>query len=340
MMGVVSETSLLAQGREGEVLAALGIAPPARGHIRCMLGTHPDRHPSWRFDFRAGRYRCTCGQGDLLDLAVALGHAPNAVEAARWVRDVLGLEPIGQKRAETPAERKVREARIAEARRQAEALQRQREREDAADVARTLAWIRGPFYEQVMNVAGSPAETYLRSRGIDLPEWPWTLGFLEAYCAEGLPAMVAFFGIPTEPEPGVLSMRPEQIAGIHLTFLKSDGSGKVVNRDGKNKIIVGRGHSLPIVLAPPNDGLALCIAEGIEDALSLHQATGLGAWAAGSAGRLSGLASQVPAYMETVTIIEDDDDAGRKGAMALAIELHQRGIEVLIARGRASDEAA
>jgi hypothetical protein len=339
MQGVVSETVHLAQGREGEVLAALGIAAPARGHIRCPLNTHPDRHPSWRFDFRASRFHCTCSQGDLLDLAVALGRAPNLVEAAKWVCEVLGFEAIGQRRAETPAERRAREVRIAEARRQAEALQRQRERKDAEDAARALTWMRGPFYERVMNVAGSPAETYLRSRGISLAAWPFTLGFVQAYGDDRLPAMVAFFGIPTEPEPGVLSMRPEQIVGIHLTFLQPDGSGKVADRDDRSKIIVGRGHSLPIVLAPPNDGLGLIIAEGIEDALSWHQVTRLGAWAAGTANRLPGLAEQIPAYIECATIIEDPDPAGRTYSARLAQALAGRNVEVLIRRGGVPDGA-
>jgi hypothetical protein len=42
----------------------------------------------------------------------------------------------------------------------------------------------------------------------------------------------------------------------------------------------------PIVLAPPNDLLGSSITEGIEDALTMHEATGLGTWAAGSAARL------------------------------------------------------
>ena len=65
----------------------------------------------------------------------------------------------------------------------------------------------------------------------------------------------------------------------------------------------------------------LAIAEGIEDALSLHLATGLGAWAAGSANRLPMLADKVPTYVEAVTIAVDDDVAGRRGAYALAQRL-------------------
>lgn len=342
MTGYLSNTKAEIDGREGEILQALGVGWPngRRTHILCPLPSHNDRSPSWRWDDRRRRWHCTCGAGDILDLAQAMQGLADLVQAADWARQALGL-PGRDGHRETPAERRAREARIAEARRMAEERQRQREAEDAEDAARTLARIRESIWPQVMNLGGSPAEVYLRSRGIDLPAWPWTLGFLDAYGAEKLPAMIAFFGIPIEHEPGLLSLRPEQIAGIHLTFLQPDGSGKAVNRDGKAKVFVGRGHALPIVLAPPNDGLGLIIGEGIEDCLTLHQETGLGCWAAGAANRLPGLAPQVPACIECATIIEDDDGAGRKGTKELATALHRRGIEVRIMRGRAAhDEAA
>jgi hypothetical protein len=85
------------------------------------------------------------------------------------------------------------------------------------------------------------------------------------------------------------------------------------------------------VLAPPNDLLALTIAEGIEDALADHQISGAGAWAAASAGRMPVLAALVPSYIECVTILVDDNDAGRGCSLALAAALHARDIEVLLA---------
>jgi len=66
--------------------------------------------------------------------------------------------------------------------------------------------------------------------------------------------------------------------------------------------MIGRPNGSPICIAPPNDLLGLAISEGIEDALSVHQATGLGAWAAGSASFLPKLSEVVPSYIETVTI--------------------------------------
>jgi aldose sugar dehydrogenase len=75
----------------------------------------------------------------------------------------------------------------------------------------------------------------------------------------------------------------------------------------------GASTGWPIGIAPPNDDLGLAITEGIEDALSVQQAIGLGVWAAGSAGRMPALADKVPDYVEIVNA----DDAGRRGAHAL-----------------------
>src|SRR5690606_5096012 len=93
---------------------------------------------------------------------------------------------------------------------------------------------------------------------------------------------------------------PEEPPAVHLTRLKPDASGRL------DKIMIGPVSGHPIMLAPVNDGLGLVIAEGIEDALSLHEATGLGAWAAGSATHMPKLAPEVPDYVSWVTLAEDD----------------------------------
>jgi len=99
--------------------------------------------------------------------------------------------------------------------------------------------------------------------------------------------------------------------------------------------MIGPSIGQPIVLSEINDGLGLAISEGIENGLSAHLATGLGAWAAGCASRLPALADVVPGYVETVTIVTDDDEAGRKHSAQLADKLISRGIEVRTAIGGA-----
>jgi hypothetical protein len=135
--------------------------------------------------------------------------------------------------------------------------------------------------------AGTVVETYLKARGCSL--LPSSIGYLEPG-AYPHPAMIAGFGIPDEPEPGAISLADP--LGVHLTFLDFDGSGKAdIDRP---KIMMGPSCSFPIVVAQPNDLLGLAITEGIEDAISVHEATGLGAWAAGSANRMAALATRVP----------------------------------------------
>jgi hypothetical protein len=169
------------------------------------------------------------------------------------------------------------------------------------------------LWQRSHNGRGTLAEIYLASRAIVLADWPATLRFLAANPPNHLwPTLIATYGMPTEPEPGKLKITPASIVGVQLTYLREDGNGKAPIDPDKRSI--GRGHTMPIVLAPMNDLLGLVITEGIEDALSAHLATGLGAWAAGGAGRMPSLANVVPEHTSWVTILADDNDAGRKGA--------------------------
>jgi hypothetical protein len=238
---------------------------------------------------------------------------------------VLGL-PVGKAREETPAQAAERREKIEEARQENERRKAEADAEYEAESARLLAFALA-LYAASAKAAGTIVEKYLRSRGIEcVPD----LARFVTY--RGLPAMCLPFGIPTEPAPGRLSIRPEQIGGVHLTFLQTDGSGKAKDAKGRSKIMIGRGHDFPIVLAPANDLGGLVISEGIEDALSWHQENGVGAWAAGAASMLPRIARHVPRSIETISIIEDDNEAGRSGCRALAEALHDRGFEVLIDR--------
>jgi hypothetical protein len=203
------------------------------------------------------------------------------------------------------------------ARQEAEA----RERAHAAARLRTARHL----WSRRRPIERSPAERYLRdARGYRGP-LPATLGFLPARGDHG-PAMIAAFGLPSEPAPGILEIDIEQVAGVHITRLAADGRAKAGTMH--DKIMLGCCVGSPIVLAPVNDGLGLAICEGIEDALSAHQSTGLGAWAAGSAARLAALAPAVPSYVEAVTILVDDDETGWRFSAELAARLDARGMEV------------
>jgi hypothetical protein len=170
-------------------------------------------------------------------------------------------------------------------------------------------------------ITDTVAETYLRARGIVCP-LPATLGFLPATDVYP-PTMIACFGFAIEPEPGVLAA-PADVDAVHVTRLLPDGSDRERGDDDKGKFMLGRSIGKPIVIAPPNDLLGLCICEGIEDALTAHQALGIGAWTAGAAGRMPGLADAVPSVVDCVTIYTHGDKAGRDGAQGLADALVRR----------------
>ncbi|CAL8981590.1 hypothetical protein RHODGE_RHODGE_02916 [Rhodoplanes serenus] len=138
--------------------------------------------------------------------------------------------------------------------------------------------------------------------------------------------MIAPFGIPNESEPGRLEVTGLTLSGIHLTLLNSQGTAKAGTE--RDKLMLGPSAGRPIVLAPPTDLLGLAVTEGIEDALSVHYATGLGAWAAGAAGRLPALADAIPEYIDVVTIIADADKPGVTNAQRLSEKLKLRGVRV------------
>jgi hypothetical protein len=176
-------------------------------------------------------------------------------------------------------------------------------------------------------IIGTPAELYVREARRYSGLIPSTLAFLPPVKPEHHPAVIAAFSVCDEAEPGVIDA-PLDVNSVHLTLLKPDGSGKANSHP--NKLIVGRPLARPIAVAPPNDLLGLAITEGIEDALTAHEATGLGVWAAGAAGFMPALASAVPKWIEAATIYAHADKSGREGALRLAAALSRRGVQVFM----------
>jgi hypothetical protein len=174
-------------------------------------------------------------------------------------------------------------------------------------------------------LAGTPAERYLREVRRYGGPIPATIGFQPAR-GEFTPAMISAFGMPTEIEPGVIAISPDAIQGVHLTRLAPDGSGKAGT--DADKIMLGAPRGSPIALAAVGDLLGLAITEGIEDGLSVHEATGLGVWAAGSAAFLPGLAAAIPSYVDCTTIVADPDPDGERFAAELKARLAERHQQV------------
>ena len=196
---------------------------------------------------------------------------------------------------------------------------------DKAAQHRKAAWM----WAHSKPIAGSPAETYLRETRRISCAIPPTLKYLPPRKPGQHPAMVAPFALFDEGEPGTFGAPREIVSSVHLTLLTPDGRKADVK---PNKIVVGSPRGRPIILSMWNDSLALVIVEGIEDGLSIYEKTGLPVWCAGSASFMPALAPSVPLWIETVTVVADDDDAGQEGASKLAAALQRRGIrEVRIA---------
>lgn len=163
----------------------------------------------------------------------------------------------------------------------------------------------------------TPAETYLRhARGIscDLPAW---LRFLPASRPGFHPALVAAYGMPADIEAG-------RVQAVQLTLLAPDGLSKAKNNGGLSKISIGPALGLPIVIPAQSDSLTLGIAEGLENALRVHEATHFEMWVSTGAKKLPALADAIPSCFETVIIFGDDDSDGRSGAYALASAICKR----------------
>jgi hypothetical protein len=227
-----------------------------------------------------------------------------------------GYAHDGTKQVFTDADRQ----RFAERKAQAEALHAQNVRERRS----TARWLWG----KGIPAAGTIVATYLGTRA--LAAIPPTIRFLPPR-GEYHPAMISAFGMAIEPageeiEPGNLIIPDDAVMGVHLTLLKPDGSGKADTE--KQKIIIGMAVTEPIILAPLSDALALTITEGIEEAITHHEVLGTGAWAAGCASRLPGIAAWVPDYCDCVRLVVDGDEAGLRFSRELYRRLQARGLHI------------
>ncbi len=150
---------------------------------------------------------------------------------------------------------------------------------------------------------------YLRVRGLSLEPPPT----LRVVYLRGEPAMVA----RVEGEGGLL--------GLHLTILEPDGRG----RRGKKLAKGSRPKGGAIKLYPPKAGQPLALAEGVETALAVREATGWPTWATIAAPFMKGVV--LPHEVKEVVVCADHDKAGLEAAHALARRLLREGRKVRLA---------
>jgi predicted P-loop ATPase len=162
-------------------------------------------------------------------------------------------------------------------------------------------------------LAGSPAEGYLRSRGLSPPDSPDLLFHADLADFETRRGWLGMVAI-------VRNGAGEPTGGIHRTFLLDDGSGKAP----PGKKMLGPVASGAVRLASlPQDG-RIGVAEGIETALSAMAMFGVPTMAALSADGLRRW--QWPEGASHVTIFADAGQAGRQAAATLADRLNVANI--------------
>ena len=258
-----------------EVVAA-SVALIRSGHefkARCPL--HDDRSPSLTLYKGNGgwRWQCFgCGLGgDVIDWLAALHRLPVG-DAARLLAG--GNVPSVHVATPSPADKAHK-----------------------GDDARKLWMAAQP-------ISGTPAETYLRRRNIDIG-LPDCLRFSRLWFAgEVRPMLIAAVAGPDN-----------RVQAIHRIVLKDDGT-KANLDGGKVKFSLGPVMGGAIRLTPAANGMLVCA--GIEEGLILQQQLGRAVWASTSDMALA--AMQLQPGVRNVVVAHDNDTSG----MATAAKLSDR----------------
>ena len=175
------------------------------------------------------------------------------------------------------------------------------------------------IWQSSRSTPGTLVETYLGFRGIRIPT-PLTIRY-HASLRHGptglfLPAMVA----------AVTIYPSREVVAVHRTFLKANGAGKAPVSNQKMALGPCAGGAARLAAA----GSELVLAEGVETALSVLQATEKPAWATLGTSGLK--AVRLPPDVKTVIIAADSDEPGEKAAQEAARRLSAEGRVVRIAR--------
>jgi phage/plasmid primase-like uncharacterized protein len=123
-------------------------------------------------------------------------------------------------------------------------------------------------------------------------------------------------------------------AAIHRTYLSPDGLSKAAVEPTRMALGPLRGGCIRLADALPT----LVIAEGVETALSVQQATGIPAWAAISASNMSNVVLPPLPLAVEIIIAADRDRAGIKAAYQSADLWRSQGRQVRVALPRSAND--
>jgi len=197
----------------------------------------------------------------------------------------------------------------------------QRRAEDEKARAAAVADARA-LWNTTVSPAGTPAESYLRSRGV----------------TAALPPSIRFGRVPLSRDPdtgawreplpalvGAITIAGELVA-IQRVFLRDDGSDKRWRKPRKSKFSLGRLLGGALRLDHGVNSSEVIITEGPEDALTLMQEMpGRRVWAALGTDLMPSI--EFPPEVDSIVIAGQNDAAGRAAV--------ERAGEALLSRGYA-----
>lgn len=246
---------------------------------------HPDKSPSFTIYADDRRFQCFgCGaEGDVLDF----------VQRAYGVKLLPAIDML-----DGGALRELEQQRVVAT-----------PKADWSKAARTI-------WDGAAPISGTPAEAYLRSRGITM-DLPHTLRFAHLrYPQEQSrrPALVAAVCAPDG-----------NLTGIQRTFLTDDGGKADVP---EVKLSLGRVAGGAIQIGPPV--ASLIVTEGLEDGLTLAQALGRSVWVSAGTSMLPRM--ELADVTRAVVIGADGDAPGEAAATKAAHAFAAAGRKVRIMR--------
>jgi len=261
----------------------------AGGEWKACCPFHKDNKPSFTVNDDKGFYHCFgCGaHGDVLDFVQAIERVGLREAAA-----LIGRLPVVVPKNDIE-------------------VARRREVESDTDAEALRIWL------EAVPIQGTPAETYLRSRGL-ICRLPGSLRFSRLRYGKRGPlhnCLVALVAAVTN-----------NATGIQRTYLNDSGTGKA--SVPKAKLSLGPISGGAIRLAPAAVELVLC--EGLEDGLTLQQELGTATWVTAGVSNLKTV--QLPLGVRSVVIGADGDPAGESGARAAAERFANEGRKVRVLR--------
>jgi putative DNA primase/helicase len=191
--------------------------------------------------------------------------------------------------------------------------ERQSDQDDSKRIETALG-----IWRAATPVRGTLVESYLLSRGLDLPVSKMLRFYAGLRHPSGSrwPAMVALVTRGSDGTP----------VAIHRTYIALDGAAKAPVDQAK--MMLGPCGGSAVRLADPSD--VLMVGEGIETCLAAMQVTGHPAWAALSTSGMRSL--DLPKGVGNVIVLADGDDRGEAAAQDCAGRWKREGRQVRIAR--------